>query len=197
MLGISGCFAMTGGCGSQCGGTQSSSTPLVLDFNDAPVQFQQGGGEFDLGAGPDVATDWPTAATPWLAMDRNGNGKIDDGSELFGSDTRLASGEEAANGFEALRELDSDGDGRITPADRAWPKLLVWSDRNGDRVSSPDELAPLSRFGITWIGLDYVSEWTCNDRGDCEGQRAPFAFVVRGEAREGKVIDLYLGDQSD
>ena len=66
--------------------------------------------------------DWPMANTPWLALDRDGNGAIEDGSELFGSGTRLASGARARNGFEALRELDSNGDGVVsheTPAGRS------------------------------------------------------------------------------
>jgi hypothetical protein len=181
-----GCKARSGGC------------PLVLAFDRRPVQFLENDRPFDLGDGPDVVTDWPSAETPWLALDRNGNGAIDDGGELFGSDTLLASGERAANGFEALRALDSDGDGRITPADDAWPALLVWSDRNADRVSSPDELAPLARFGVVSIALDYVTATTCNARGDCERQRSAFRYVPRdGEDREGAVIDVYLRDQDD
>src|SRR5262249_54811465 len=130
--------------------TSAASTPLVFSFGDARVSFDaRQGGAFDLaGRQTSVVTDWPTAATPWLALDRNGNGRIDDGGELFGSATVLASGNFASNGFEALAELDSDGDGRITPHDARWGELVVWADANGDRASQASELTSLESMGV-------------------------------------------------
>jgi hypothetical protein len=97
------------------------------------------------------------------------------------------------NGFLALRELDTDGDGRITPADQAWASLLVWTDRNGDRVSSRDELASLYSTGVTAIDLGYTRETRCDARGNCEGERAGFRFRdATGVERAGNVIDVYL-----
>ena len=72
-----------------------------------------------------VDNDWVGAETPWLALDRNGNGLIDDGRELFGSMTELPDGRRAPNGFAALAALDDDGDGRITARDAAFARLLV------------------------------------------------------------------------
>jgi hypothetical protein len=106
-----------------------SVTPLVLAFRSEAVQFNTAvAAGFDLTGTMSVITDWPTSTTPWLALDRNLNGKIDDGSELFGSATLLASGEAARNGFVALRELDSNVDGQIDSEDAEWGRLLVWSD---------------------------------------------------------------------
>ena len=58
------------------------NTPLVLSFDGAPVEYLTDDGHaFDLSATTSQVTDWPTARTPWLALDRDGNGSIDDGSE--------------------------------------------------------------------------------------------------------------------
>jgi hypothetical protein len=168
-------------------------TPLVLSFDGAPVSFERNEHGFDFLNGMSTATDWPSAATPWLAIDRNGNGAIDDASELFGSASPLAAGGRASDGFMALRDLDSNGDGRITPEDEAWSRLLVWTDRNGDRVSTPDELAPLDRFGIVAIDLGYVRAPRCDARGNCEVERAGFRYrASANDEREGAIVDVHL-----
>jgi hypothetical protein len=172
------------------------STPLVLAFARERVQFVASERAFDFDArGVSAATDWPTAATPWLALDRNGNGRIDDGSELFGSGTQLSGGR-APNGFVALAELDDDGDGRITPRDAIWSRLLVWSDRDASRTSEAGELAPLTAHGVEWIEVDYVDVPRCDARRNCERERARFGFrSPDGASRTGVVVDVHLGAQ--
>ncbi len=82
------------------------ATPLVLNFDDAPVQFNPASSAaFDLSTdGTCMSTDWPAA--PWLALDRDGDGMISSGAELFGSATAMASGGHAPHGFAALAELE-------------------------------------------------------------------------------------------
>ncbi|WP_437579280.1 calcium-binding protein [Sorangium sp. So ce887] len=174
--------------------SSSSSTPLVLSFDQRPVEYLTSmTGAFDLsGLGATIATDWPTAATPWLAFDRDGNGAIDGGAELFGSATVLASGARAENGFTALRELDSDGDGRITARDEAWPRLVLWSDSDANRASSAGELQPLSSRGLVAIELSYGRERRCDGRGNCEIERAAFTFAEGTSTRTGVVVDVHL-----
>ncbi|WP_129574248.1 MULTISPECIES: calcium-binding protein [Sorangium] len=177
-------------------GCQSSSvsTPLVLSFDQRPVEYLTAmNGAFDLsGLGATIATDWPTAATPWLALDRDGNGAIDGGAELFGSATVLASGARADNGFTALRELDSDGDGRITARDEAWSRLVLWSDRDANRASSAGELEPLASRGLVAIELSYGRDRRCDGRGNCEIERAAFTFSEGAATRTGAVVDVHL-----
>lgn len=178
-------------CISRNGG---DNTPIVLSFGGERVTFEQtASATFDLaGRRASVATHWPTAVTPWLVRDLDGNGAIDDGSELFGSMTRLASGARARNGFEALAELDSDGDGFLTPADAAWSSLAVWRDKNGDRVSTPDELESLDAAGLRRISLGYRVERLCDHAGNCGVERAEIQFERGGVTRVGSAIDVHL-----
>jgi hypothetical protein len=168
-------------------------TPLVLAFAGERVEFTHVAGYFDLaGTNARVDTDWVAAQTPWLALDRNGNGRIDDGSELFGSMTPLADGSRAHDGFAALSALDDDGDGRITARDSAFGELLVWRDINQDRASSPDELTLAADTGLVSIELGYRVVPRCVD-GDCEMERARFKFRDgQGGLQAGDVIDVHL-----
>jgi hypothetical protein len=169
------------------------STPLVLSFDGAPVTFQSSARAFAINGTMSVATDWPSSRTPWLALDRNGNGAVDDGGELFGSATMLKSGERAENGFIALRELDTDRDGQLTPADAGWSALRLWSDGDADRVSSASELSPLGARRLVSIDLGYGVERRCDDHGNCEVERAGFRYVDEsGVERSGVIIDVHL-----
>jgi len=173
------------------------NTPLVLSFDGAPVEYLTDRDRgFNLSGVRSQITDWPTARTPWLALDRDGNGAIDDGSELFGSMSVLSSGRHAANGFLALRELDADGDGHLTPRDPGFSRLLVWSDRDGDRRSTPDELAPVAAFELLSIDLDYTVDARCDLRGNCEVERASFRYRdAAGVERTGAVVDIHVAAQ--
>lgn len=176
-----------------CGG-EESTTPLVLSFDGAAVGYATAGRHFDLGRC--AATDWPTSATPWLALDRDGSGAIDGGHELFGSATRLRSGGLADNGFAALRELDADADGRLTAADPDFAALVVWTDADGDRRSSGLELQPVLAHGLVAIELTHTDDRRCDIRGNCEVERAAFTFEdPRGRVHTGEVVDVHLACQ--
>ncbi len=172
------------------------NTPLVLSFG-AAIEYAPAptsAANFDMhgGAGACVRSDWPSAATPWLALDRDRNGAIDGGHELFGTGTRLAAGSAAHNGFVALAELDSDGDGRISPADDRWDELVLWADHDGDRRSSGWELLPLASFEIVAVELGYTSRRACDGAGNCGIERASFVYRSGGVERTGEVVDVHL-----
>lgn len=89
---------------------------------------------------------WVGTADGVLALDRDNNGAIDDGSELFGSATQ--------DGFEALAAFDMNRDMRIDARDRhIWPRLRVWRDLDGDGRSAPAELLTMAQSGVTALLL--------------------------------------------
>ncbi len=163
--------------------------PLVFVPPGQSVQFEAGP-MFDWsGERACAGTDWPSAATPWLALDRDGDGQISSGAELFGTGTRTEDGNRAQHGFEALAELDDDTDGAITPRDSAWSALLLWSDHNRDGRSSRDELRPLDATGLESLSLEQDNLFECGADGNCLGERAD---VFSQKAPAGQLVDVYL-----
>ena len=109
----------------------------------------------------------------FLWLDRNRNGVVDSGSELFGNATTLMSGKRASNGFEALAELDANHDGVIDQSDPMWSQLLLWWDLNHDGASQANEVLPVSSSRMVAISLTY--HWS--------GRRDSYGNTFRYEAR--------------
>ena len=86
-------------------------------------------------------------------LDRNGDGTIDRGAELFGVDTVLADGHTGANGFAALADLDANQDGVFNAADAAYTQVRLWQDLNQDGLSQAGELKTLAEQGVSAINL--------------------------------------------
>lgn len=131
-------------------------TPILLNLGTGPYALTSAanGVRFDLrndGGSRKVA--WTSAGSDvaFLALDRNGNGSVDSGAELFGSATMLASGIRAKHGFEALADLDADRDGVLSPRDPAWTSLVLWTDRNHDGVSAAGELQRVADSRLEWL----------------------------------------------
>ncbi len=142
-------------CGPSC-----NPSPILLDLDrnqfhlagaGAPVSF-----DIDADGAPESIT-WTDLGTAdaFLCFDRNGNGVIDDGSELFGNATPLENGDIAPHGYVALAELDQNSDDWITSQDVVFAQLAVWVDSNHDGVSDPGEIVSLSEAGVQEIGLDF------------------------------------------
>ncbi|TPN90017.1 calcium-binding protein, partial [Mesorhizobium sp. B1-1-5] len=128
-------------------------SPLVLDLNGDGIQLSSLSDStafFDLTSDSFARhTGWVTGGDGLLAIDRNGNGKIDNITELFGNST--------TDGFSVLSALDSNGDGVIDANDASFSELRVWIDSNGDGITDPAELVTLAQEGITSIDLHATS----------------------------------------
>jgi hypothetical protein len=174
---------------------QCGFTPLVLSFDDREPSFDAGARAFELsdGSGACLAREWPGADTPWLALDLDGSGAIENGRELLGSASPTRDGHRPTDGFDALAEHDVDGDGRITSADPVWDALLLWSDLDRDRASSAWELMPLGHAGLTAIELHHTVRPRCDDRGNCGIERSRFSFSTPElGVTTGAVIDVHI-----
>ena len=129
--------------------------PLIIDLDGDGIEAvgTDAGVLFDHNAdGVAAGTGWVGRDDGLLVLDRNGNGTIDSGRELFGDNTQLASGALAEHGFAALAVLDSNGDGVISATDDGFAGLRVWRDANQDGVSQASELYTLAELGIASIG---------------------------------------------
>jgi hypothetical protein len=116
-----------------------------------PVTFDLG----PLGGRQEIAWTARGSALMFLALDRNGNGVIDDGSELFGTATPTRIARTARNGFVALAEFDTNRDALIDESDPIWPSLLLWLDWDHDAVSRADEVTAVATTGVTSIELPH------------------------------------------
>jgi hypothetical protein len=170
-------------------------SPLVLDLEGdgiVPTSVVTGV-SFDLMGIGEIKTAWVQGDDALLALDRNGNGRIDSGKELFGSSTSLA-GVPADNGFKALAELDrssqgGNGNGRIDAGDKQFSDLRVWQDANRDGVSQREELLPLSKVGVRSIDLDYRLSTQIDAHGNDLSLQGSFS---RNNGSKGQVIDVFF-----
>jgi hypothetical protein len=125
-----------------------------LDLNGDGVRTLsvQDGVTFDLFAtGKQVSTGWVSSKDGLLVMDRNRDGVVNDGSELFGSATTLANGQKASDGYAALRDLDLNQDGVLNGSDAAFADLKVWVDADSDGSTDSGELLSLGAAGISSV----------------------------------------------
>jgi hypothetical protein len=161
----------------QCWNTPAcgSSSPVLIDVNGDGFALTDAahGVAFDLNNDSSAeAIAWTAAGSDdsWLALDRNGNGHIDNGSELFGNFT-WQYWSPTPNGFNALAWFDQidhggNGDGVIDNADPVFADLRLWQDSNHNGVSGAAELRSLPSLSIETLHFDYKESKKVDDYGN-------------------------------
>jgi hypothetical protein len=171
-------------------------SPLVFDLGGdgvAPTPVEQGV-RFNLMGHGQVRTAWVKGDDALLALDRNGNGVIDHGAELFGEAAPNADGLPAEDGFQALAALDrpaggGNGNGLLEAGDLMFAELRLWTDRNHDGVSQPGELRTLTDAGISSISVTGAESCgtVTDDHGNDLSLRGSFTHA---DGRGGLVVDV-------
>jgi hypothetical protein len=168
-----------------------NDSPILIDLDGRGFWLSslEDGVWFDLDAdGIDEHTTWSRRGSrdAFLILDRNGNGVVDDGEELFGNRTRFTNGNLAPNGYDVLAELEivqGNGDGLIDSADPVYWDLFVWWDRNHDAVSQPFELLTLENAGVVGLSVVYRVSFERDEHGNRLRYKS-FAFVLHGSEIE-------------
>jgi hypothetical protein len=187
--------------GGDCIWTPGS--PIIVDTarDGYHLTSVEDGVLFDLngdGIPERVAWTRPDSDDAFLAIDRNGNGRIDSGSELFGNHTPVYGDRSeitTMNGFEVLKFMEgptwgtSYADSRIDSRDAVFSRLLLWRDRNHNGISEPDELTSADTAGVRWIGTDYRTKKRADKFGNEFRQKGEIAW---SDGAIESVYDIWL-----
>jgi hypothetical protein len=152
-----------------------------VDGSGFHLTSASGGVSFDFYGHGKIKLAWTAqgSTNAWLALDRNSNGTIDNGQELFGNNTPQPP-TASPNGFIALAEYDkpSNGgneDGVISNKDSIFGTLVLWQDRNHNGTSEQGELHSLTTMSLVKLDLDYKE----SKRVDQYGNRFRYRAKVK------------------
>lgn len=179
------------------GTAEEVRSPLVVDLDGDGVETvtAEGGVYFDHDAnGFKENSGWVGQDDGILVRDINGNGIIDNGTELFGNNSVLSSGEKAVNGFEALKDLDDNNDGIFDRNDKAWNEVKIWKDANGNGIVDEGELLTLEQAGIAGINLDYDNQENVDENGNAHKQTGTF---IKTDGTTGTITDVWFDTNTE
>lgn len=177
-------------------------SPIVIDVDNSGFSMTDaaGGVIFDmLKDGVPLGLSWTKAGSTnaLLVLDRNANGTIDNGEELFG-DVTPQPASSAPNGFVALAEYDNPANGgngnrKLDSQDAIFSQLRLWQDTNHNGYSESSELRPLSEL-ISAIDLDFKESRRTDQHGNQFRYRAK-VYDVKGEHGGRWAWDVFLNVQ--
>jgi hypothetical protein len=175
-------------------------SPIIIDLGGEGFRLTDAshGVIFDLaGNGNAELVAWTArgADNVFLALDRNDNGRIDDGRELFGSATPqpVPTPPQRVNGYLALGVFDGNGDQQITRLDPIYNELRLWRDANHNGATEPGELLSLDDAGLVSISVDYLESRRRDEFGNIFRYRARIGLTNdRGKTRQRWSFDVFL-----
>jgi len=159
------------------------STPLVINLSGNGIQtigIHDSHAHFDFGYENEVAHSWVSSESGFLVLDKNGNGVVDNITELFGSKEK--------DGFSILAQYDTNGDGVINSDDAIYSQLNIWRDLNGDGKTDVGELISLADAEVKTISLKPTLQ-NINDNGNWIPLTSQVT-MTDGSTRE--IADVYL-----
>ena len=166
-------------------------TPIVIDLNGNGIQTvarADAQGAFDLfGNGKAVVSGWISGDDGFLAVDTNGNGKIDGINELFG-------GASKGDGFAKLASFDSNGDGLVNDLDSAFGQLQIWRDANGNHQTDAGELMGLADAGVASLTTSFTELPQLDAQGNLHLERST-ATLADGQSVA--MTDVYFNVSAD
>ena len=165
------------------GDARKKQDPLVLNFSGNAAQLTSQRFKFDLntdGTAEDI--NFVGGGSGFLALDRNGDGKINNGSELFGT--------RSGDGFAELAPLDTDHNGWIDESDAAYDQLSVWTKDNGGK----DQLATLRQANVGALSLAHVgTPFDLKDNGNTlQGQIRSTGIFLQENGKTGTMQQIDL-----
>ncbi|WP_332855801.1 SdrD B-like domain-containing protein [Duganella sp. S19_KUP01_CR8] len=161
-------------------------TPIAIDLNGDGIHTIARGamqGSFDLlGTGKAIQSGWLSGSDGFLAIDGNGNGKIDSINELFG-------GASKGSGFAKLATYDSNHDGVVDAKDGQFASLLVWQDKNSDGKTDAGELMSLKDAGVASLKVAYTELPFVDANNNLHLERSS---VVMSDGKTADMTDVYF-----
>ncbi|NOT15670.1 MAG: hypothetical protein HOP21_08885, partial [Methylotenera sp.] len=145
------------------------------------------------GDGTKNGTGWIASDDAMLVLDRNGNGTIDNGRELFGDSTLKSNGQTATDGFDALADIDSNADGVVNNQDTQFTNLKLWRDLNQDGTSQTGELFTLNDLGIASINITNTANSQTLANGN---QLTNTGTYTKADGTTGSVADINLANDT-
>jgi hypothetical protein len=200
------CFDDSDCCENNCNIQCQPVSPILVDVKSNTAIYQltsaKDGVAFDLNVdGTPERIGWtePESLIGLLTWDRNQNGTIDDGSELFGNMTPKRDGARARNGFEALLDWDggvSVSDGKVDSQDWLYAELRLWFDRNHNGISESNELITLSDAGVVALFTSFRETPRVDRYGNRYWLEGTVLIQRNGTAHSGRVFDVIFATET-
>ncbi|MGY8872806.1 MAG: SdrD B-like domain-containing protein, partial [Pseudomonadales bacterium] len=169
--------------------------PIVVDLDGDGVQTLsvEAGTSFDMdNDGSADSTGWISGSDAFIVHDANGNGVIDNRSEMFGGDN-------TGDGFRKLAAFDTNGDGVIDLSDDAFAQLQVWQDANENGITDAGELSSLADAGLAELDVQFETR-TEGAETDQNGNRLlDWSTAEQTDGSKVDLVDVYFakGDGID